>query len=191
MTRCSADRLWLCALITSISIYFHLGGYVTAPVGVAAAALMTGRWRPLVKVGVLTALMTAPFTWHFLRYREWYRGEHGAVAISFAPLIYVTALPGLLWLLRRPRTNVFLIAWVAAPIVWLAQDYSRFLTQATLPMAVIAGVCIASVSSRLWKRRPYCRRHATRGAVDSSVAAERTQPVRRARSVTSASSIHG
>ena len=140
-----AERLALAALATSLAIYCHLGGYATVPVGVLAAALLARRWRALLLVGLGTALLTAPYTVHFLRYRAWYRGEHGHVAVSFAPLIYLLALPGLIWLLRRPKQQVFLLAWFVAPAAWLLQDYTRFLAQATLSMAVVGGVWAAAV----------------------------------------------
>jgi hypothetical protein len=145
------QRLALAALATSLAIYCHLAGYATVPAGILVAALLARRWRSLWIVGAATALLTAPYTIHLLRYRAWYRGERGHVALELAPLIYLLAVPGLLWLLRRPREHVFLLAWFAAPVAWLFQDYTRFLAQATLSMSVIGGVWAASVL--VWMRR--------------------------------------
>jgi hypothetical protein len=157
-----ADRLALAILCTSLAIYCHLGGYATVPVGVLAAALLARRWRGLLVVGAGTVLLTAPYTVHFLRYRSWYRGEHGHVAVGFAPLIYVLAVPGLIWLLRRPQHHVFLLAWFVAPAAWLLQDYTRFLAQATLSMAVAGGVWAAV--ARGWLGERGHRRWAAAGA---------------------------
>jgi hypothetical protein len=146
------DRPWLAALATAGSIYVHLGGYAMAPVGLMMAALLTRRWRSLVIVGTATVLLTAPYTIHLLRHREWYRGAHGHVALGLAPLIYLAALPGVWTVLRRPRRHVFLLAWLAAPAAWIVQDYTRFLAQATLPMAAAGGVWLAQVFERLQPR---------------------------------------
>jgi hypothetical protein len=141
-----ADRTWRCALLTSAAIYFHLGGYATVPLGVAVAAMLTGRWATLWRVGAITVVLTAPYTLHVLRHLEWYRGEHGAVALVLAPLIYIFAAPGLVSALRRPRANALIVAWMASPAIWLVQDYTRFLAQATLPMAVLGGVWLGRLS---------------------------------------------
>jgi hypothetical protein len=139
------ERVALATLGTSLAIYFHLAGYATVPAGIAVAALLTRRWRNLLVVGAATVFLTLPYTIHFVSHLAWYRGQHGHVAVSFAPLIYLAAVPGLIWLLRRPRTHVFLLAWFAAPLPWLLQDYTRFLAQATLSMSVIGGVWAATL----------------------------------------------
>jgi hypothetical protein len=148
--------LALAALATSLAIYCHLAGYATVPTGILVAALLARRWRPLLIVGAATAALTAPYTIHFLRYRAWYRGEHGHVALALAPLIYLVAVPGLVWLLRHPRKQVFLLAWFAAPAAWLLQDYTRFLAQATLAMSVVGGVWAAN--ARAWLRERFAGR---------------------------------
>jgi hypothetical protein len=134
------ERLVLATVATSLAIYFHLGGYATVPIGIAVAALFTGRWRSLLLVGAGTAVLTAPYTIHLVRNLSWYRGQRGHVALELAPLIYLAAVPALGWLLRKPREHLFLLAWFAAPIAWIFQDYTRFLAQATLSMSVIGGV---------------------------------------------------
>jgi len=146
------ERLVLATLATSLAIYVHLAGYATVPTGVVVAALLTRRWRSLVKVGAGAAFLTAPYTIHLLRHLAWYRGQHGHVALELAPLIYVAAGLGLIWLLRRPKEHVFLLAWFAAPIAWVFQDYTRFLAQATLSMSVIGGVWAGRMSERMTGR---------------------------------------
>lgn len=141
-------RLVLSTLATSLAIYAHLAGYATAPVGVLVAALIVRRWRHLIIVGAGTAILTSPYTIHLLGNLDWYRGERGHVALMMAPLIYIAAAPALIWVLRRPKERVFLLAWFAAPIAWVFQDYTRFLAQATLVMATMGGVWLARVSER-------------------------------------------
>lgn len=139
------ERLVLATLATTAAIYCHLAGYATAPAGVLVAALFTRCWRSLLIVGAGTALLTAPYSIHLLGNLAWYRGQRGHVGLALAPLIYLTAAAGLVWLLRRPRQHVFLLAWFASSIAWAVQDYTRFLAQATLSMSVIGGVWLAGV----------------------------------------------
>ncbi len=140
------DRLMLATLIASASCYVHLGGFVTAPVGIAIAAAMERRWRPLALVAAGTALVTSPYWIHFLANLSWYRGRHGHEALHLDPLIDILALAGLIWLLRRPREHKFLLAWAAAPVVWLIQDPNRFVLQSMLAGSVIAGLFLAEVA---------------------------------------------
>ncbi len=136
-------RLLLAILFTTAAIYTHLAGYAMAPLAVFVAAVLGRRWKALAIVGGATVLLTSPYTIHFLRNLEWYRGRRGDEALMLAPLIYIPAAFGIVRLLRRPRENVFLIAWLAAPAPWIVQDYKRFLLQAPLVLAVIAGVELA------------------------------------------------
>jgi hypothetical protein len=92
-------RLALATLATSLAIYFHLAGYATVPAGILVAALLARRWRHLLVVGAATVVLTLPYTIHLVRNLAWYRGQHGHVAVGFAPLIYLAAIPGLVWLL--------------------------------------------------------------------------------------------
>jgi hypothetical protein len=147
-------RLLVAAIVTSLGIYFHLAGYVTVPAGVAIAALLTRRWRPLLVVGALTALLTAPYTFHFAKHVAWFRGGRGQAEAALAPIILLLSLPGLVRVLRAPRQHVMLTAWVVAPAAWLLQNHIRFLGQVTLPAAVIAGLWLADVHarrSRAWR----------------------------------------
>ncbi len=147
------ERLAASTLCAVAGIYCHLGGYLTAPVGILIAAILTRRVRALLIVGVSTFLLALPYTIHFFRYRPWYRGEHGHVAVLLTPLGELLALAGLLMLLRRPRENVFLVAWAFAPIVWLFQDYTRFLTQSMLTGSVIGGFFLARALDIFSSRR--------------------------------------
>jgi hypothetical protein len=147
------ERLALSTLCAVAGIYCHLGGYITAPAGILIAALMTRRFRALIIVGAATFVLALPYTIHFFRYRAWYRGEHGHVAVLIAPLGLLVALAGLLMLLRKPRENAFLLAWIFAPIAWLFQDYTRFLTQSMLAGAVIGGIFLSRILTTLASRR--------------------------------------
>ncbi len=69
-----------------------------------------------------------------------------------APLIYIPAAFGIVRLLRHPTHNVFLLAWLAAPAAWIVQDYKRFLLQAPLVLAVIAGIELARLRERIAPR---------------------------------------
>lgn len=150
------DRLLLSALFAAGAIYVHLSGYATAPFGILVAAVLARRWRNLAIVGAVTTLLTAPYTIHFLRHLAWYRGQHGHVATWTTPLIYLFAAAGLARSLRRPRENVFLLAWFAAPLAWVIQDYTRFLMQSNLAGSVLGGLFLAWLFERCFSgwRRP-------------------------------------
>ena len=136
-------RLILAILFTTAAVYTHLAGYAMAPLAVFVAAAMSRRWKELALVGGATAILTSPYTIHFLGNLDWYRGRRGDEALMLAPLIYVPAAFGVFRLLRRPRDNVFFVAWLAAETPWIVQDYKRFLLQATLFLAVLAGIELA------------------------------------------------
>jgi len=136
-------RLILAILFTTAAVYTHLAGYAMAPLAVFVAAAMSRRWKELALVGGATAILTSPYTIHFLGNLDWYRGRRGDEALMLAPLIYVPAAFGVFRLLRRPRDNVFFVAWLAAETPWIVQDYKRFLLQATLVLAVLAGIELA------------------------------------------------
>jgi hypothetical protein len=143
------DRLVAATLITSAACYTHLGGFLTAPIGIAIAAALERRWRALAKVAVATAILTAPYSLHFLMNLDWYRGRHGHEAVRLDSLIDFLAVAGALWLFRRPREHKFLVAWAAAPITWLIQDWNRFVAQSMLAGAVIAGLLLADLMGRM------------------------------------------
>jgi hypothetical protein len=145
-------RLALAILFTTVSIYTHLAGYAMAPVAVFVAAVLTRRWRDLAIVGAGAMILTSPYTIHFLSNIEWYRGRRGDEALMLAPLTYVPAAFGIIQLLRAPRRNVFLLAWLAAPAAWILQDYKRFLLQAPLVLAVIAGLELSRIRERIASR---------------------------------------
>jgi len=143
------ERLILATLISALSCYVHLGGFVTAPVGITIAAVLARRWRPLVIVGVATALLTAPYSIHFLRNLAWYRGQHGHEALHFDLLIDLLAIAGIVFYLRRPANNPFLFAWTFSPLAWLLQDPNRFAAQSTLAGSVLGGLVLADLARRL------------------------------------------
>ena len=147
------ERYLVSACFTAAAIYVHLGGGPAAAFGVFLAAVFTRRWRGLLITGAVTALLAAPYLIHFARHLEWYTGRRGHVAGSIAVLIYLLAAPGLLWMLRRPRENLFPLVWVAAPVAWLFQDSLRFLLQSTIAAATVAGVFVAMLMAPLAGRR--------------------------------------
>ena len=136
-------QLALASLFTTAAIYTHLAGYAMAPLAVFVAAVISRRWKALAIVGGATAILTSPYTVHFLGNLEWYRGRRGDEALLLAPLICLPAAFGVFRILRSTRDNVFLVAWLAAATPWIVQDYKRFLLQATLVLAVIAGIELA------------------------------------------------
>jgi hypothetical protein len=142
-------RTVACVLVTSGAIYTHLGGYATTPLGLVVAAFLTGQWRTLFVVGAGVALFTSPFTQHVVRYRSWYIGRHGQEATMIDPLVQVLGGLGALDVLRKPRKNAFLVAWLLAPTAWLLQDPSRFLIQWPLGGSVAAGLLLARAAGRI------------------------------------------
>jgi len=146
------SRLAPATLFTTAAIYTHLGGYAMAPVAILVAAILMRRWKALVIVGTATAVLTAPYTVHFLSHLDWYRGRRGDEALMLAPLTYIAAGLGIIRMLRKPQKYVFLLAWLAAPAAWIVQDYKRFLLQAPLVLAVIGGVELARLCERIAPR---------------------------------------
>lgn len=139
------DRPALCGTLLALGIYTHLGGYLTAPVGVLIAALLLRRWKQLLVAGGVAFVLALPYTFHLLRYRDWYRGVHGHAATEFAPLLLILGAAGLVRIAREPRRNAFLVAWTLAPIAWLFQDYTRFLMQAMLAASAIGAILLADL----------------------------------------------
>jgi len=151
-----ADNLLPATLFTVVGIYTHLGGFVTAPIGILVSACLTRRWRNLIIVGAATTVLSAPYLVHFIRYREWYRGEHGHVALNLSILVALLSIAGFAWAIRRPRQNAFLIAWFLAPVAWIFQDYTRFIAQVSLAGSTLGGIFlndqIARIRSVGWQR---------------------------------------
>ena len=147
------DRLVATTLIVSTTCYMHLGGFVTAPVGIAIAAALTRQWRSLIIVGVATAILTTPYSVHFVSNLAWYQGKHGHETLHFDLLIDLLAIGGALLFLRQPARSPFLFAWAFAAIAWLAQDSSRFVAQSTMAGAVLGGLFLADLMHRISGRR--------------------------------------
>lgn len=143
------DRLVIATLIATASCYTHLGGYLTAPVGILIAAVIKQRWRPLVKVGAATAILTAPFTVHFLVNLGWFRGHHAIESLRYDPMLDLIAIAGFVWLFTRAPRDTLLIAWTLAPIAWLFQDPYRFVLQETLAGAVVGGIFLCELLRRI------------------------------------------
>jgi hypothetical protein len=137
------DRLVLATAITVLGCYTHLGGFLSAPVGIAIAAVIERRWRSLCIVAVATALLTAPYSIHFLNNLAWYRGQHGHESLRLDPMIDLLAIAGAVVFLRRPMRHRFLFAWALAPVAWLLQDPGRFAAQSTLAGSVLGGLLLA------------------------------------------------
>jgi hypothetical protein len=150
------DNLVAATLFAVIGIYTHLGGFVTAPIGILLAACLTRRWRNLLIVGTAITALSAPYLVHFIRYREWYRGEHGHVALNISILVAALSIAGFIWAARRFRQNAFLVAWFLAPVAWVFQDYTRFVAQVSLAGSTLGGIFlddqIARIRSIGWQR---------------------------------------
>lgn len=149
------ERLVASTAATSAGIYVHLGGYFTTPIGVLVAAILTRRWRALLLVGLMTVVVTAPFTFHVLRYLGWMSGLQSHPALLFDPMLDVLAIAGAATILRNPRRNPFMTAWLLAPIAWVFQDPSRFVLQWVLGGSVAAGCMVAGFIPRIsirWRR---------------------------------------
>jgi hypothetical protein len=156
-------RLILAASLAALACYTHLGGFVTAPVGLAVAALLAGRLRDLVRVGLGIVVLTAPYWVHVLRSLPWYVGQKGDTAWMLDPLLDLFWVVGVLAALRAPRRHAFLLAWAAAPIAWTVQDASRFVLQSPLAGSVLGAVAIGGWLDR-W-RRPRARAFVTAALV--------------------------
>jgi hypothetical protein len=87
-----------------------------------------------------------------VRHLGWYNGQRGFVAGSFATLTYLLAAPAVIWLLRRPKENLFLLVWAVAPLAWLFQDGLRFMLQSTVAASAIAGIFVAWLLGRISSR---------------------------------------
>jgi len=138
-------RLVLATAVTSAACYTHLGGYLTVPVGIFVAAAIERRWSALIKVGIATAIVTSPYTIHFLANLSWYRGRHGHEALRLDPMLDFLSLAGFVWAVTRKERSSFLIAWALAPATWILQDYTRFVLQSALAGSVLAGLMLADL----------------------------------------------
>lgn len=136
-------RLVHATLLTTLACYTHLGGFLTTPLGVALAALLAGRMRDLVRVGLAVVALTSPYWIHFLRGLPWYLGRKGDSAWMIDPLVDLLWIAGLVWALRAPRERALFVAWALAPLAWLVQDTSRFVLQSSLAGATLGGVALA------------------------------------------------
>jgi hypothetical protein len=141
-------RMMAAAIAAALAIYSHIGGYLTAPAGIAIAALITGRWRHLLRCGVLTAILTLPYTIHVIRYLGWFSGVKSHSALLLDPMLDALAIAGAIGLLCNPREYPFMTAWLLAPIAWLFQDSGRFLLQWQLAGSVAAGWFLVSKLER-------------------------------------------
>lgn len=151
------DRIVIASVIAALAIYSHIGGYMTTPVGIVIAALLTSRSRELLKCGAITAGLTLPYTIHIIRYAGWLSGLKGHAALLFDPMLDLLAIAGAIPILTTPRENPFMAAWLLAPLAWLFQDPGRFLLQWPLGGSVAAGMLLANklehlgeVRQRVW-----------------------------------------
>lgn len=158
-----ARQFWLAIGFASLACYCHLGGFATVPVGLIVATLCqidwANRWqrlRELTLVGGGTLVATSPYWIHLMRYRAWYVGVKSDTTWWIDPLADLFWLVGLLVALRGPRKNAFFLAWAAAPLVWIAQDASRFILVSALCGAAIGSVAVAEWLQK-WKHDRYRR----------------------------------
>ncbi|MBV8771674.1 MAG: hypothetical protein JO166_04980 [Deltaproteobacteria bacterium] len=147
------DRIVVASVAAALAIYSHIGGYMTTPVGMVIAALLTSRWRELLRCGAITAALTLPYTIHIIRYAGWLSGMKGHAAILFDPMLDLLAIAGAIRILTKPRENPFMAAWLLAPVAWLIQDPGRFLLQWPLAGSVAAGILLANTLEHLSEAR--------------------------------------
>jgi len=143
------ERLLPAALAAALAIYSHLGGYLTAPFGIAVAALIARRWRQLFGCGAIISGLTLPYTIHVIRYAGWLSGVKSHSALLFDPMLDVVAVAGTVRIFRTPREHPFMVAWLLAPIAWLLEDPGRFLLQWPLGGSVAAGWLLANRAARI------------------------------------------
>jgi hypothetical protein len=139
------NRIVIASIAAALAIYSHIGGYMTAPVGIIIAALLTNRWRGLLMCGAMTAGLTLPYTIQVIRYAGWLSGMKSHSAILFDPMLDVLAIAGTIRILSAPREHPFMAAWLLAPVPWLFQDPGRFLLQWPLAGSVAAGWLLANM----------------------------------------------
>jgi hypothetical protein len=158
------DRWIISALIVTLACYTHLGGFAVLPTGILIAAVLERKWRRLIEVGIISAILTAPYSLHFLANLSWYRGTHAIEALRFDPMLDLLWIAGVIWMCVRRRDDTFLIAWVAAPVAWLFQDPYRFVLQEALAGAAVGSLMLCDGIARVESRR-------TRAALLFAVAA--------------------
>ena len=137
-------RLVPAAAAATAAIYVHIAGLAMVPLGILAAAALTGRWRDLIRVGLAIAIITAPCSLHCLRYTQWFSGVRNCSPLLFDPLLDALGIIGLAAAMGRPRDNAFLLAWAIAPLAWLFQDPGRFVVQSGLAASVLAAVWLSA-----------------------------------------------
>jgi hypothetical protein len=147
------DRLILATAVTALGCYAHLGGFLTAPLALLIAAVIEGRWRALAKVGVATAILTLPYSIHFLANLAWYRGRHAPESLRFDTLILLLGVSGFSWIASRPRPDTFLVAWATGPLAWLFQDYHRFILQSSIAASVLGALLLTHLMGRISRER--------------------------------------
>jgi len=146
-------RIGWAAIFTLLAIYVHVAGFAMAPVTIIVAAILTGRWRELMAVGAITAIVTAPYAIFLLDHLHWFTAAQGYAALLLDPLLDLLGVLGALMALRQPRRNAFLLAWLIGPLVWLAHDPARLVLQWALPASVAAGLLIARAMNSISDRR--------------------------------------
>ncbi len=147
------ERLILAALAGALAIYSHIGGYLTAPLGIAIGAWLAGRWKQLFLCGAISAGLTLPYTLHVVRYVGWFSGVKSHSALLFDPMLDLLGIAGAVCALRAPHERPFMAAWLLAPIAWLFEDTGRFLLQWPLGGSAAAGWLLASMLSRFTETR--------------------------------------
>jgi hypothetical protein len=143
----------LASIAGSLAIYMHVAGFAVVPVAILIAALLTKRWRDLLVVGVLVAILTSPYAFHVIRYLNYFSGAQSYPALLFDPLLDLLTIVGMVTILMQPRRNPFLAAWLVAPMVWLLHDPARLILQAALAGSVVAGLILAQAMRRIARFR--------------------------------------
>ncbi|HEX4129231.1 MAG TPA: hypothetical protein VHZ24_04260 [Pirellulales bacterium] len=140
------------AILLSLACYCHLAGFVTAPAGMFVAAMLSPAARPyrrLVVALAIAAVLTAAYWVHVLRWLPWYVGTKADTAWWIDPLTALFWLEGVVYALRAPRRHALGLAFAAAPVVWIAQDTSRFILLSALPGAVMGSIAVTHTLEKI------------------------------------------
>ena len=135
-------RLVPAVAFTALACYSSLAGFVTAPLALIVGAVLAGRIRALLVVGVAAALATAPYWIHVLRSLAWLTSDKGDSTWWIDPLVNLFWVVGVIAALRAKPRLPFLVAWAAAPLPWFLYDTSRFIVQSSLAGAVLGAVAV-------------------------------------------------
>ncbi|MBI1746418.1 MAG: hypothetical protein HYR55_07500 [Acidobacteria bacterium] len=142
-------KLLPATILAALAIHAHVAGYVTVPIAIGLAVLMTRRYREGIGVGAGTVLLCLPHMIHLWRYRSWFVGAATDAAWLWDPLLVLPAIPGLMLALRDWRKRVFELSFLGAAVPWLVTLPSRFLLQSPLAQVFLGALFLEWLGQRL------------------------------------------